>query len=73
MKHLEGKKCVQGRAWENLIEVLVYMSKGPGGNWNNEWRWAESTAEESAPSLSVSLGFRIKILSKKMTLSEQDL
>ena len=64
---------MQGRAWENLREVLVYMSKEPGGNWNSEWRWVESTAEELASSLLVSLGFRIKILSKKMTLSEQDL
>ena len=51
----------------------VYMSKGPGGIWSSEWQWVESTAEEFASSLSVSLGFRIKILSKKMTLSEQDL
>jgi len=64
---------VQGRAWENLREVLVYMSKGPGGNWNSEWQWVESTVEELASSLLVSLGFRIKILSRKMTLSEQDL
>ena len=64
---------MQGRAWENLREVLVYMSKGPGGIWSSEWQWVESTAEEFVSSLSVSLGFRIKILSKKMTLSEQDL
>ena len=61
---------MQGRAWENLREVLVYMSKGPGGIWSSEWQWVESTAEEFASSLSVSLGFRIKILSKKMTLCE---
>ena len=64
---------MQGRAWENLREVLVYISKGPGGNWGSEWQWVESTAEEFTSSLSVSLGFRIKIWSKKMTLSEQDL